>query len=115
MTQNARLQPFRLNDQETVWIEVQDLPVAADGGDGLALVARGSAGPARLLREALEQIRPTADTVFAALKELNTPSQIELEFAIGFSGKVGAFIASADTTAGFKVKLTWNNAPPPAA
>ena len=58
--------------------------------------------------DALDKIKPAAATIIAKLKELKTPpEQIGLEFGIKLSAKAGAFIASADAEANFKVTLTW--------
>jgi len=55
--------------------------------------------------------------LFKSLADINRPKTIEMEFGIGFSAKVGVFLAAADTEANFKIKLTWENpvsaTPPP--
>lgn len=45
-------------------------------------------------------------------RELNTPDEIDLEFGIKLSGRLGALIASVDSEATFKVKLNWTNERP---
>lgn len=113
MTHRTHLQSVRIDDHQSVWIEVRDLPVRALNGDGdgedLELIARTPERVERLFKEALAQVRPAA-AVFDTLRELNTPSQIELEFSIGLTGHLEGFIASAETAGQFKVKLTWDNA-----
>jgi len=112
MGENRKLSRFELDNQDSVWIEIEDIPIDNRGdvsaGD-IQRTARERVEHERRFQEAVERIRPAATAVFSALKELNTPKQIELEFGIGFSGKVGAFIASADSSATFKVKLIWEN------
>lgn len=114
MTHRTHLQSVRIDDHQSVWIEVRDLPVRTLNGDGdgedLELVARTPERVERLFKEALAQVRPAAAAVFDTLRELNTPSQIELEFSIGLTGHLEGFIASAETAGQFKVKLTWDNA-----
>ncbi len=64
--------------------------------------------------DALDKIKPAAAAIIAKLKELKTPpEQIGLEFGIKLSAKAGAFIASAEADANFKITLTWNTEPRP--
>jgi hypothetical protein len=112
MGDDRRLTRFALTDDEAVWIEVEELPVDTAGEGDISRTGKGREEHERRLQEAVDRIRPAANAVFAALRDLNTPKQIQLEFGIGFSGKVGAFIASADTSANFKVRLTWENEAP---
>lgn len=58
---------------------------------------------------ALSRLRPAAEKVLDAFRELNTPSEIQLEFGVKFGAKAGAIIASADSEATFKVSLKWQN------
>lgn len=108
---DIQITPFKLSNDETVWIEVQEVPIEADE-DEIKLVSRSLTDQERPFQKALEHIRPAAAAVFSALREINTPNRIEMEIGIGFSGKIGAFIASADSNATFKIKLTWENPPP---
>jgi hypothetical protein len=115
MPANTRLTPFQLDNGEAVWVEVQELPVAPEGAD-IVPASRSGAARQQRLQQAVDGIRPAAEAVLDALREFNSPQTVELEIAIGFSGKVGAFIASADSSASFKVKLGWQNPhPTPAA
>ncbi len=54
-------------------------------------------------------MRPAAAAVFESLRKLNSPKQIALEFGIGVSGSLGAFIALSEAEVNFKVKLVWEN------
>jgi hypothetical protein len=112
MGDERRLTRFTLADDEAVWIEIEEIAVdrAGEPGEGdISRTAKTQQDHEQRFREAVDKIRPAATAVFAAMRDLNTPRQIQLEFGIGFSGKVGAFIASADTSANFKVRLTWEN------
>ncbi len=60
------------------------------------------------------KIQPVAQTVFDALKELNTPQEINLEFGIKLGGKTGIVFASAETECNFKIGLKWTNPKPTA-
>ena len=60
------------------------------------------------LETALDKIRPVAAAVIAKLRDLSdAPEQVEVEFGIKLGAKAGAFLASADTEATFKVTMTW--------
>ncbi len=59
--------------------------------------------------EAIAQVKPAANAVFTVFREMNTPDEIGLESGIKFGAKAGAFLASADSEATFKVSLKWKN------
>ncbi len=59
--------------------------------------------------EAIAQIRPAAEAVLKAFREMNTPDEIGLEFGIKLNAKAGAFFASAASEATFRVSLKWKN------
>ena len=63
----------------------------------------------RSFSRALERIRPVANELAEKLKGLSyRPDEVEVEFGIKLSGKVGALIASTGTEANFKIRLTWS-------
>jgi len=56
------------------------------------------------------RIKPAAEAVLNAFREMNTPDEIALEFGLKFTAKAGAvFVASAGSEATFKVALKWKN------
>ena len=58
--------------------------------------------------EALDKVRPTAQTIIARLRNLSDPpDQVGAEFGLKLSGTAGAMIASAGVEANDKVTLTW--------
>ena len=60
--------------------------------------------------EAVARIKPAAEVVLNAFREMNTPDEIALEFGLKFTAKAGAvFVASAGSEATFKVSLKWSN------
>ncbi|WP_420207816.1 CU044_2847 family protein [Candidatus Electronema sp. JC] len=59
--------------------------------------------------EAVARIKPAAEVVLNAFKEMNTPDEISLEFGLNFKAKTGVVFASADSEATFKVSLKWSN------
>ena len=105
----STLECIDLGDGHQVWVQTTGLRVAGRqlaGDDDTDRVSR-----------ALAMVRPAAEQLFKTLADINRPKTIEMEFGIGFSAKVGVFLASADTEANFKIKLTWENpalvTPPP--
>ena len=54
-------------------------------------------------------IRPAAQVVLDALRGLNSPKEIQLEFGLKFSAKTGVIVASADSEVNFKVSVKWEN------
>lgn len=102
MSQSPSLEQVDLGDGTLVWVQTQDLRLS---GTRLA----GDDGKPPAIADALDSIKPAVRKVFASLNDLNNPKSIDLEIGVGFSGKVGVFLASADTEATFKIKLHWEN------
>lgn len=101
-----RLVEFPLVDGGSVLMEVEE---PEPEGGFVKAAQRGEIEKAsQNFEAALEKIRPAATAVISKLKEMGEPpGEIEMEFGLGLSAKAGAFIASAGTTANFKVTLTW--------
>ena len=57
--------------------------------------------------EGITRVKPAAEAVLNAFREMNTPDEINLEFGLKFSAKAGAILASVDGEATFKVALKW--------
>lgn len=106
-----RVVEFELEDGTSFYMEVDEPAPSGPrkaGGDG------EDDEPVKVgrFRKALEQVRPAAEMVVEAFREVNTPAEIGLEFALKFNTKVGSFLfASADSEASFKVSLKWKNEP----
>jgi hypothetical protein len=107
MPNEHKLKSFELNG-EPVWVELQEVEAEDTGFQRAGRDGETS----HRFETAIARIRPAAQAVLETLRELNTPKNIEIEFGIKFSGKIGAFIASADTDATFRVKLVWENPRP---
>jgi hypothetical protein len=114
----AEYSEFQLPDGSKIVVEIAEDPRLP----GYRPVARDTdQQPEHSFKEALDRIRPVADGVMDALRSLAVrPDDIEVEFGVKLSGKVGAIIASTGTEANFKIKLKWNarsasNAPAVAA
>jgi hypothetical protein len=63
--------------------------------------------------DAVTRIRPAAEFVLNAFREMNTPDEIKLEFGLNFAAKAGVVFASTNSTATFKVSLTYKNTKTP--
>ena len=102
--------PFILDDGTIIHVESVDAP------SEMERVSRGEepeAKAARRFSDALGHIRPAAQAVLDTFQAINTPAEIQLEFGVKFSAKIGAAIlASADGEATFKVSLKWTNPKP---
>ena len=111
MTDNSRLVRIKLDDDTEVVFETGLEP---DGKE--ELVSTKGRGELPLAKQPLDQlvgrIRPVANTLFGALKELNTLQEINLEFGIKLGGKTGIVFASAETECNFKIGLKWTNPKP---
>lgn len=108
MATEKQLIRYRIDDDTEIIIEGQAEP----GDDGPQRISRGSRAEAEASERfdsAISRLRPAAEKVLDAFRELNTPSEIQLEFGVKFGAKAGAIIASADSEATFKVSLKWQN------
>ena len=101
-----RLIEFPAEDGSTIVMEVEE-----PEGEGMVRVSRPgeiAERAAQTFESALNSIKPAADALVRKLRNLDVqPEQIAVEFGIKFGAKAGAFFASADTEANFKVTLTW--------
>lgn len=94
---------FALDNGGVAFIEV------ADDAPGVQRASRGERGfveARQKLEDALATVRPTAERVLAAVRDL-APDQKEIEFGIKLNVEAGAVIAKTAAEAHFTVKLTW--------
>jgi hypothetical protein len=96
-------------DGQPVYVETE-----ISGQQGIDLVSRGGDDePEKAdfrFTDAVARIKPAAEAVLNAFREMNTPDEIALEFGLKFTAKAGAvFVASAGSEATFKVALKWKN------
>ncbi len=112
MNHAANMLRIRLDDETEVMFETT---LIEEGREELADRGEEEIPEARERLDALVgKIQPVAQTVFDALKELNTPQEINLEFGIKLGGKTGIVFASAETECNFKIGLKWTNPNPTA-
>ena len=106
-----QLVEFQLEDGTPIVFETADeLPAG-----GTQRVSRGGGADGAIERaeqsfnQVAKRIRPAAQMVLDALRELNSPKEIGLEFGLKFSAKAGVVVASADSEVNFKVTVKWVN------
>ncbi|MBA2443968.1 MAG: hypothetical protein H0V49_01385 [Nocardioidaceae bacterium] len=62
--------------------------------------------------QAIARVQPAAEAIIGRLRFISDPpDEVHVEFGLELSAEAGAFIASASTTANFKVSLTWHIEP----
>ena len=103
--------------KERIEFELDGQPVYIEADvsepEGMRRVSRGGDNESKkaeiLFIDAVNRIKPAAEVVLNAFREMNTPDEIALEFGLNFSAKAGAIFTSADSSAAFKVSLKWTN------
>ncbi len=103
---NKKLVEFQLEDGSTVVFETEPSTV---GPQRVSAVTNGLEKADEKFETVAARIKPAAQVVLNALRELNTPSEIGMEFGLKFSAKTGVIIASADSEVNFKVSIKWTN------
>ena len=103
----ARIAVFTTADGDEVAVQVADDAaggVTFRGGGTGALVERTQQN----LDEVLAHTRPAVVSLLRQLRDVeDAPDELEVEFAIQVSLEVGAFIATADSSANFRVTMRW--------
>ncbi len=108
-----RLVEYRLGveNEGTVLVEVEEPVNEASGEEEAA--SRSWRQPVEAsvsLEEALERVRPAADTLLAKLRQLAVaPDETQIAFGIKLTASAGAVLASASVEANYTVTLTWKN------
>jgi hypothetical protein len=101
-----RLVEFPLEDGSAVIVEVDE-----PDEEGVRRAARAGEVAEKVtetFESALGKIKPAIKAVISKLRETGeSPDEVDLEFGIKLGAKAGAFIASADAEANFKVSLKW--------
>jgi hypothetical protein len=103
----TRLVEFPLQDGGSVLVQVDEAaagPVTRGLGDSRTVTEQ-----ARLtFEDAISRVQPAAQSLISRLRALaDAPDEVGLEFGLELSAEAGAFIASASSTANFRVTLTW--------
>ena len=106
---SKNLVQFELADGSPVLIEVEEPTIRSN--QKVSLTPQGIEQAQVHFAEAIAQIRPAAQAVLDAFRQMNHPSEVNLEFGIKLSGKLGAIFTAVESEAIFKVALKWKNEP----
>ncbi|MDZ7703114.1 MAG: CU044_2847 family protein [Trueperaceae bacterium] len=106
--------PIKLSDDNdnVIYAEVNDAELIEKTPDGVQRVSRGRVDSTEVrqsFEKALDQLKPAVVSVVNSFKDINTPSKINIELGVNFSGTLGAVIASTSSDVAFKVTLEWDN------
>jgi|SRR5215218_4964219 len=111
----SRLVEFPLQDGGTVLVQVDEAaagPATRGLGDRRLVTEQAH----QTFEQAITRVQPAAQALISRLRALaDAPDEVGVEFGLELSAEAGAFIASASSTANFKVTLTWRRPSPPAA
>jgi hypothetical protein len=103
----TRLVEFPLRDGGSVLVQVDDV-AAGPVTRGLRDRSVVSEQAQHTFEDAIGRVQPAAQSLVSRLRALaDAPDEVGLEFGLELSAEAGAFIASASSTANFKVTLTW--------
>ncbi|MDQ7091546.1 MAG: CU044_2847 family protein [Methylococcales bacterium] len=107
---------FKLDNGESAFMQLEESEVQTQTPKQ---VSRGGSrrGPEesdiitapRSFDDAIKSIAPIGKSLISSLKDINTPDEISLEFAISFNGKAGVVFSSVESKASFKVNIKWKN------
>jgi len=103
---------FKLDNGESAFMQLEGTEVqkqrVSRGGRGDSDEEEVIQAP-RSFNDALKSIAPIGNALLSSLKDINTPDEINLEFAISFNGKAGVIFSSVESEASFKVGIKWKN------
>jgi hypothetical protein len=103
----TRLVEFPLQDGGSVLVQVDEAaagPVTRGLGDRRTVTEQAR----HTFEDAISRVQPAAQSLISRLRALaDAPDEVGLEFGVELSAEAGAFIASASSTANFRVTLTW--------
>lgn len=102
-----RLIEFPTESGESIVVEVDEPGTVGGTRRGLSpekALERGQT----TFEDALEKVRPLATSVIDRLRSLSDPpDEVQVEFGLSFNAEAGAILASASTSANYRVTLTW--------
>jgi len=99
---------FKLDDGDSAFIQVEETETrhrSNRGGDNEEETQQAQ----RSFSKAIACIAPVGNSLLAALKDMNTPDEVKLEFGLTFNAKAGVVFTSVESAANFKVCITWKN------
>ena len=104
----SQLVEFPLQDGGSVLVQVDEAP-PRPATRGLGDRHIGTEQARQTFEDASARVQPAAQALVSRLRALtDAPDEVGVEFGLELSAEAGAFIASASTTANFKVSLAWH-------
>jgi hypothetical protein len=105
---------FKLDNGESAFMQLEETEVQTQQRQRVSRGGRGSSDEEviqapRSFNDALKSIAPIGNALLSSLKDIDTPDEISLEFAISFTGKAGVVFSSVGSEASFKVNIKWKN------
>jgi hypothetical protein len=111
-----QLVEFPLEGGGTILVEVDEASIGGPVTRGLGDYRQVPAQAQHTFEDAIARVQPAAQALIGRLRRLaDPPDEVGVEFGLELNAEAGAFIASASTTANFKVLLTWRRSASPAA
>ncbi len=105
-----RLVEFPSAQGDVIIVEV-DAPESSSAATPRGLSPRGVTEQAQVtFEDALAKAQPVAAALIDKLRSLE-PDEATIEFGLLLNAEVGAVLATASTTAHYKVTLTWRKPP----
>jgi hypothetical protein len=99
---------FRLDDRESVVVEVDDQYHGATRVNARDRLAQAE----RLFEDNLGQIRDATAKVLTTLRDTARPDEIKLAFGIKLTAEAGAVIARSGLEGNIGVEMVWKRAAP---
>ncbi len=98
---------------EFIYVEVEDMPRLGETGDGLVAVGaeeedEGVKKATSKFEKALGPIKSIADSVINKIRQISdSPSEIVVEVGLKFNAEAGIVISKASTEANLKITMSW--------
>lgn len=102
----TRLVEFPVSSGGSVLVEV------TERAGGAVTRGLGDAGVFKRAQDTFEQaiarVQPAMESIIEQIRSVpEAPDEVRIEFGLSFHAEAGAFIAAANTTATFGVRLSW--------
>jgi len=109
----TKLVEFKIGDDETILVEVEDVVQDDEEEEGFRPIAAKSGEipqAAKSFEESLAALKPLADAVINKLKGAAIPpDEIKIDLELKLTGKGSIILAATEGSASLKVGMTWRN------
>ncbi len=104
-----KLIEFSLEGDESILVEVEELPTGEDDEGLVALPGQQVVVKAQQsFTEALEKVKPIAATLISKVRSMNDPAdEVEVKFGVKMTAASGAIIAAASVEGNYEITLKW--------